>query len=340
MQPLGEHRNASGRRGVRWVQATRPCLLSELWRRSPALEDATHLHAVYVLQSSSCSSNKITSRTNQSTFLSSSFSNSPHFLMSRSTGVSSSSGILHFNWSFKRCPNGGREANSDDDDKATSTTTTTTTTSSSLIFPYRELGVAAIVPKKIATATDAAVSRLRAALASGRRNRVPGLGVRVTGTLYGQRRGHVHLAFQADGKSHPVVLVELATATSALVREMASGLVRIALECDRRGGEKAAAARLAEEPLWRAYVNGRKSGYAVQRECGPGDWKVLRAVEPVSMGAGVIPSGGAGGADKDVMYMRARFERVVGSKDSEAFYMMNPDSINGGPELSVYLLRV
>jgi uncharacterized protein (TIGR01570 family) len=44
--------------------------------------------------------------------------------------------------------------------------------------------------------------------------------------------------------------------------------------------------------------------------------------------------------------MRARFERVVGSKDSEAFYMMNPDSssssngINGGPELSVYLLRV
>jgi hypothetical protein len=36
---------------------------------------------------------------------------------------------------------------------------------------------------------------------------------------------------------------------------------------------------------------------------------------------------------------------VVGSRDSEAFYMMNPDSsssngINGGPELSVYLLRV
>jgi uncharacterized protein (TIGR01570 family) len=47
------------------------------------------------------------------------------------------------------------------------------------------------------------------------------------------------------------------------------------------------------------------------------------------------------------MYMRARFERVVGSRDSEAFYMMNPDSGGGsnnngggGPELSVYLLRV
>ncbi|CAL9082131.1 unnamed protein product [Musa textilis] len=126
---------------------------------------------------------------------------------------------------------------------------------------------------------------------------------------------------------------------------MASGLVRIALECERKpssGGEKAAVAtRLVEEPLWRAYINGKKCGYAVQRECGPADWKVLRAVEPVSMGAGVIPGDGgdAGNTDKDVMYMRAKFERVVGSKDSEAFYMMNPDS-NGGPELSVYLLRV
>ena len=48
-----------------------------------------------------------------------------------------------------------------------------------------------------------------------------------------------------------------------------------------------------------------------------------------------------GGGEGDVMYMRARFERVVGSRDSEAFYMMNPDKsssssgINGGPELSV-----
>jgi uncharacterized protein (TIGR01570 family) len=60
------------------------------------------------------------------------------------------------------------------------------------------------------------------------------------------------------------------------------------------------------------------------------------------MGAGVIPAA-CGGGEGDVMYMRARFERVVGSRDSEAFYMMNPDSStggNGGPELSIYLLRV
>ncbi|KAL1551214.1 protein MIZU-KUSSEI 1-like [Salvia divinorum] len=182
-----------------------------------------------------------------------------------------------------------------------------------------------------------AISKLRAALAFGR-PRAPfssGLGERVVGTLFGQRRGHVRFAFQEDFKAAPAFLVELATPTSALVKEMASGLVRIALECEKR--QQAAAekrgARLLEEPLWRTYCNGKKCGYAMRRECGPDEWKVLNAVGPISMGAGVLPG------DGEVMYMRAKFERVVGSRDSEAFYMMNPDR-NGGPELSIYLLRV
>ena len=60
------------------------------------------------------------------------------------------------------------------------------------------------------------------------------------------------------------------------------------------------------------------------------------------MGAGVLPgtgNGAADGSEGELMYMRAKFERVVSSKDSEAFYMMNPDGA-GGPELSVYLIRV
>jgi uncharacterized protein (TIGR01570 family) len=85
-------------------------------------------------------------------------------------------------------------------------------------------------------------------------------------------------------------------------------------------------------------------GYAVRRECGAEEWRVLRAVEPISVGAGVIPedesSGGGTAGDGDMMYMRAKFERVVGSRDSEAFYMVNPDDGSGGPELSIYLLRV
>jgi uncharacterized protein (TIGR01570 family) len=107
-----------------------------------------------------------------------------------------------------------------------------------------------------------------------------------------------------------------------------------------RAGEKRRA--LLEEPTWRAYCNGRKCGFAVRRECGGDVWKVLGAVEPVSVGAGVLPDDVAGptaAEEGDLMYMRARFERVVGSRDSEAFYMMNPDG-SGGPELSIYLLRV
>ncbi|KAL2233449.1 protein MIZU-KUSSEI 1 [Sesamum indicum] len=185
-----------------------------------------------------------------------------------------------------------------------------------------------------------AVSKLRSALAIGRaRNHFSsGLGTKVVGTLFGHRRGHVHFAFQEDFKLNPAFLVELATPTSVLVKEMASGLVRIALECDKKVEKKGF--KLLEEPIWRTYCNGKKCGYAMRRDCGPEEWSVLNSIGPISMGAGVLPGTGNGTeSDGEMMYMRAKFERVVGSKDSEAFYMMNPDG-NGGPELSIYLLRV
>ncbi|XP_043715249.1 protein MIZU-KUSSEI 1-like [Telopea speciosissima] len=187
-----------------------------------------------------------------------------------------------------------------------------------------------------------AVARFRSVLNAFGKNRSrfsSGLGSRVVGTLFGYRRGHVHFAFQEDPKSQPAFLIELATPTSGLVREMASGLVRIALECDKKVEEKKGGVKLLEEPLWRTYCNGKKCGSAVRRECGAEDWKVLKSVEPISMGAGVLPGNGASGSEGELMYMRAKFERVVGSRDSEAFYMMNPDG-TGGPELSIYLLRV
>ncbi|XP_066378873.1 protein MIZU-KUSSEI 1-like [Miscanthus floridulus] len=211
-----------------------------------------------------------------------------------------------------------------------------------------------------------ALSRLRSAILAvlararrGRGRRPLGSCATVTGTIFGRRRGRVHLALQTDPRAPPALMVELAAySTGALVREMASGLVRLALECEkapappqqtgdhhhqRRPRQQAAA--LVEEATWRAYCNGRKCGYAVRRDCGADERRVLRAVEPVSVGAGVLPDGdnmGTGGAaagEGDLMYMRAKFERVVGSRDSEAFYMVNPDG-GSGPELSIYLLRV
>ncbi|KAM7483057.1 hypothetical protein LguiB_007640 [Lonicera macranthoides] len=192
-----------------------------------------------------------------------------------------------------------------------------------------------------------AVFRWRSVLTAFSKNRshLPplGLGPRVVGTLFGNRHGHVHFAFQRDPHSQPAFLVELATPITGLVKEMGSGLVRIALECDKEEEDKKSK-RLLEERLWRTYCNGKKYGIATRRECGPKDWKVLKAVEPISMGAGVLPGnrdedGDGTESEGEIMYMRAKFERVLGSRDSEAFYMMNPDS-NGAPELSFYLLRV
>ncbi|XP_056684208.1 protein MIZU-KUSSEI 1 [Spinacia oleracea] len=168
------------------------------------------------------------------------------------------------------------------------------------------------------------------------------------------RKGHVHFVFQREHNSTPVFFIELATQITHLVKEMASGLVRIALECDKQEeqeqeqqqqGEKkkkkARRKRLLEEQVWRTYCNGKKCGFANKREIGPNEAKILKAVEPISMGAGVLPgfNGSGSGTEGELMYMRAHFERVVGSRDSEAFYMMNPD-FHGAPELSLYLLRV
>ncbi|KAK9048986.1 hypothetical protein SSX86_032046 [Deinandra increscens subsp. villosa] len=182
------------------------------------------------------------------------------------------------------------------------------------------------------------VSKLRSALTFGQKRGQ----ANIVGTLFGYRNGHVNIAFQQDPNVGPAFLVELATPTSFLVREMASGLVRIALECDKKIGKKGF--KLLDEPLWRTYCNGKKCGYAMRRDCGPDEWNVFNSVGPVTMGAGVLPvagggGGGGGGGEGELMYMRASFERIKGSKDSEAFYMMNPDN-NGGPELSVYLIRV
>lgn len=165
-----------------------------------------------------------------------------------------------------------------------------------------------------------AVARLKSVLTAFGRNRAnfqQGLGTRVVGTLFGHRRGHVHFAFQKDSSSQPAFLVELATPISGLVREMASGLVRIALECDKEEEKKVS--RLIDEPVWRTYCNGKKCGFATRREIGAKELQILKAVEPISMGAGVLPGNGEEeSADSgEIMYMRAKFERVIGSRDSD-----------------------
>ncbi|KAE8666324.1 Protein MIZU-KUSSEI 1 [Hibiscus syriacus] len=161
-------------------------------------------------------------------------------------------------------------------------------------------------------------------------------GTRMTGTLFGYRKARVNLAIQENSGCLPVLVLELAITTGKLLQEMGSGLVRIALECEKRPLEKI---KILNEPIWTLFCNGRKSGYGVKREPSDEDLMVLQTLKAVSTGAGVIPTEALENSDGELRYMRAYFERVINSRDSETYYMMNPDG-NSGPELSIFFVRV
>ncbi|KAK1266475.1 hypothetical protein QJS04_geneDACA014546 [Acorus gramineus] len=156
----------------------------------------------------------------------------------------------------------------------------------------------------------------------------------VTGTFFGHRRGRVSFCIQDSPSSSSFqLLLEFSVTTAHLAREMESGVLRIALECDRR---TSAGSSLFAVPVWTLYFNGRKAGFAARRHVSEGDWRVLRMMGSVSVGAGVLlPRDGEG---EEAMYLRASFDRVVGSADSESFHMINPVGCSG-QELSVFFIR-
>ncbi|KAL1815128.1 hypothetical protein DCAR_0519357 [Daucus carota subsp. sativus] len=170
----------------------------------------------------------------------------------------------------------------------------------------------------------------------------------ITGTFFGFRRGRVSFCIQEDAKSSPLVLLDLGIATSYLAREMQYGLLRIALvECESRHdvNAKQENGSLFSVPLWSVFFNGRKIGFASRRVATESDVRVLKLMQSVSAGAGVLPAVSTKGGSLDDkvcderMYLRAKFERVSGSVDSESFHMINPDGSGSGQELSIFLLR-
>ncbi|PIN12026.1 hypothetical protein CDL12_15361 [Handroanthus impetiginosus] len=165
-------------------------------------------------------------------------------------------------------------------------------------------------------------------------------GDRITGTLFGYRKGRVSLSIQENPRTLPMLVVELAMLTHVLQKELSQGLLRIALECEKSMEKEKDKTKLFDQPHWTMYCNGKKNGYGVRRDATEEDLYVMEVLRPVSMGAGVLPSRTeVEGADGEMAYMRAHFERVVGSKDSETLYMLSPDG-NNGPELSIFFVRV
>ncbi|XP_022981726.1 protein MIZU-KUSSEI 1-like [Cucurbita maxima] len=127
-----------------------------------------------------------------------------------------------------------------------------------------------------------------------------------------------------------IFVIELPMQTVVLNKKMASHIVRIALESETKRNKK----KVMEELVWAVYCNGRKVGYSFRRKhMSDDEVRVMQQLRGVSMGAGVLPSPPS---DKDgkLTYMRARFERVVGSQDSEALSMINPDGA-AVPELRI-----
>ncbi|XP_057973333.1 protein MIZU-KUSSEI 1 [Malania oleifera] len=158
-----------------------------------------------------------------------------------------------------------------------------------------------------------------------------------TGTIFGYRKGRVSLTIQENPHCAPMFVIELPMLTSAFHKEMDSDIVRIALESESRTHRK----KVMEEFVWAIYCNGRKAGYSIRRkQMSAEEMYVMQILRGVSMGAGVLPSPSEKQAsfDGELTYMRARFERVVGSKDSEALHMINPDGAQG-PELSIFFVR-
>ncbi|XP_042494069.1 protein MIZU-KUSSEI 1-like [Macadamia integrifolia] len=180
-------------------------------------------------------------------------------------------------------------------------------------------------------------------------------GSSVTGTFFGHRKGRVSFCLQDDSRSSPLLLLEFAIPTSYLAKEMQHGLLRIALECDRHRSHSSTTSTtsttsvtatnkfnsysysLFNVPVWSMYCNGRKAGFAVRRQMTESDASVLKLMQSVSVGAGVLPMEPKS-QDGDLMYLRASFERVIGSPDSESFHMINPVG-SSGQELSIFLLR-
>ncbi|KAF0926860.1 hypothetical protein E2562_027673 [Oryza meyeriana var. granulata] len=177
----------------------------------------------------------------------------------------------------------------------------------------------------------------------------------IVGTIFGHRSGRVTFCVQRDAAVPPPFLFELSVPMQSLAAEMGSGLLRIALECHRPSSKvvvgaadvdtvnNAVTGGSGSRNVWKASCNGRDVGYAVRRRPTDQDHRVLESMRTTTSGVGVLPPSGFSedGGGGDVLYMRATYERVVGSTDAVSYHLISPGTAGGSPpqELSVFLLR-
>ncbi|KAI3883365.1 hypothetical protein MKW92_039611 [Papaver armeniacum] len=157
----------------------------------------------------------------------------------------------------------------------------------------------------------------------------------LTGTMFGYRQGKVTFCVQSKPGSHiPTLLLELAIPTDILAKEMQSGLLSIALECNN--GSRQSSSNLLSVPVWSMFCNGRKAGFAIARVPTQADKKVLSLMRKIDEGVGSINAKrlSKSSADDtyedrhsygDLMYLRGNFGRGSASSNSESFHLINQD---------------
>lgn len=158
------------------------------------------------------------------------------------------------------------------------------------------------------------------------------------GTIFGHRHGKLSFCIQPSSKTTaPILLLGLEVPTELLAREMQNGVLRIALKCSsgqRKRGSPSSF--LLSTPIWTMYCNGKKVGHAIKRRPSQADMDVLRLMQSIYVGVGVLERE-ALNCDDELMYLRANFEWVPGFSGSESFHLINPDG-SAGQELSVFFL--
>ncbi|KAJ1699951.1 hypothetical protein LUZ63_008463 [Rhynchospora breviuscula] len=161
----------------------------------------------------------------------------------------------------------------------------------------------------------------------------------VIGTFFGYCRGCVNFCLHDESctTSTPLLLLEFTVLTAYLAKEMRHSLLRIALECNWQHAAWPTPCHLFAMPIWTMYCNGRKLGFAVKRKMNEDDATLFEVMKSVSTGAGVLPEKFKK-SEGELMYLRARFERVVGSVDSESFHLIDPLGITA-QQLSIFLVR-
>jgi uncharacterized protein (TIGR01570 family) len=159
----------------------------------------------------------------------------------------------------------------------------------------------------------------------------------VTGTIFGQKtdQGHLHLVIQMEPKTPPLIVLELASSTNFLRKAIVKEPLQFFLTCVKKDTSMS----IWEERKWTEHVNGQVIGDASRLISEVTNLGFLDVIKHVTCGSGVIPDYEDRGVKAELLYLRAKFEKMKWSFDAESLSMVRSDN-KGCPDISICFSRV